>query len=86
VGLKRDEGQRAVQRAALTACPAVAGLWVGPLLACSTCWSASAEQPGVWRRIGDGALFLAGVLPEYAQRLSAWGEMARLSRLPDSNP
>jgi hypothetical protein len=25
-------------------------------------------QPGVWRRIGDGALFLAGVYPEYAER------------------
>ncbi|GAA4825147.1 hypothetical protein GCM10023201_09360 [Actinomycetospora corticicola] len=25
-------------------------------------------RPGVWRRIGDGALFLAGVFPEYAER------------------
>jgi hypothetical protein len=29
---------------------------------------AEAERPGVWRRIGDGALFLAGVYPEYAER------------------
>ncbi|MEJ2869377.1 hypothetical protein WCD74_16490 [Actinomycetospora sp. OC33-EN08] len=26
------------------------------------------ERPGVWRRIGDGALFLAAVFPEYAER------------------
>ena len=30
--------------------------------------SPEAERPGVWRRIGDGALFLAGVFPEYAER------------------
>jgi hypothetical protein len=38
------------------------------------------EQPGVWRRIGDGALFLAGVFPEYAQRSLGLVEIARLQR------
>jgi hypothetical protein len=38
------------------------------------------EQPGVWRRIGDGALFLAGVFPEYAQRSLGLVEVARLQR------
>jgi hypothetical protein len=38
------------------------------------------EQPGVWRRIGDGALFLAGVFPEYAQRSLGPVEVARLQR------
>lgn len=36
------------------------------------------EQPGVWRRIGDGALFLAGVFPEYAERSLGPVEIARL--------
>lgn len=39
-----------------------------------------AEQPGVWRRIGDGALFLAGVFPEYAERGLGLAEVARLQR------
>jgi hypothetical protein len=38
------------------------------------------EQPGIWRRIGDGALFLAGVFPEYAQRSLGLVEVARLQR------
>lgn len=38
------------------------------------------EQPGVWRRIGDGALFLAGVFPEYAERAMGLVEVARLQR------
>ncbi|MDQ4094373.1 MAG: hypothetical protein M3143_13595 [Actinomycetota bacterium] len=38
------------------------------------------EQPGVWRRIGDGALFLAGVFPEYAERALGLVEIARLQR------
>jgi hypothetical protein len=40
----------------------------------------AAEQPGVWRRIGDGALFLAGVFPQYAQRSLGLVEVARLQR------
>ncbi|HXT42953.1 MAG TPA: hypothetical protein VN748_02410 [Pseudonocardiaceae bacterium] len=36
------------------------------------------EQPGLWRRIGDGALFLAGVFPEYAERSLGLVEIARL--------
>lgn len=38
------------------------------------------QQPGVWRRIGDGALFLAGVFPEYAERSLGLVEVARLHR------
>jgi hypothetical protein len=38
------------------------------------------EQPGIWRRIGDGALFLAGVFPEYAERSLGLVEVARLQR------
>ncbi|MHA6793872.1 hypothetical protein ACVGVM_10250 [Pseudonocardia bannensis] len=38
------------------------------------------EQPGIWRRIGDGALFLAGVFPEYARRSLGLVEVARLQR------
>jgi len=38
------------------------------------------EQPGVWRRIGDGALFLAGVFPEYAERTLGPTEVVRLQR------
>ncbi|NMH99198.1 hypothetical protein [Pseudonocardia acidicola] len=38
------------------------------------------EQPGIRRRIGDGALFLAGVFPEYAQRSLGLIEVARLQR------
>ncbi|GAA4786459.1 hypothetical protein GCM10023200_20680 [Actinomycetospora chlora] len=39
------------------------------------------QQPGVWRRIGDGALFLAGVFPEYAERTFGGPGVARLTRL-----
>ncbi len=38
------------------------------------------QQPGVWRRIGDGALFLAGMFPEYAERSLGLVEVARLQR------
>lgn len=38
------------------------------------------QQPGVWRRIGDGALFLAGVFPDYAERSLGLVEVARLQR------
>ena len=39
------------------------------------------EQPGIWRRIGDGALFLAGVFPEYAERSLGLVEITRLQRV-----
>lgn len=39
-----------------------------------------AEQPGVWRRIGDGALFLAGVFPAHTERFLGVPEVARLQR------
>jgi hypothetical protein len=38
------------------------------------------EQPGIWRRIGDGALFLAGMFPEHAERALGMVEVARLQR------
>lgn len=38
------------------------------------------QQPGVWRRLGDGALFLAGVFPEYAERTFGGSGLGRLSR------
>jgi hypothetical protein len=38
------------------------------------------EQPGVWMRLGDGSLFLAGVFPEYAERGLGAVEVARLQR------
>lgn len=41
---------------------------------------AARERPGVWRRIGDGALFLAGVFPEYARRFLGVVEVARLQQ------
>jgi hypothetical protein len=41
---------------------------------------ATSERAGVWRRIGDGALFLAGVFPEYAERALGLVEVARLQR------
>ncbi len=47
------------------------------------------EQAGVWRRLGDGALFLAGVFPEYAERSLGLTEVARLHRatgLPPASP
>lgn len=37
-------------------------------------------QPGLWRRIGDGALFLAGVFPDYAEHSLGLVEIARLQR------
>jgi hypothetical protein len=40
----------------------------------------SDERPGVWRRIGDGALFLAGVYPEYAERTYGGIGTMRLQR------
>jgi hypothetical protein len=40
------------------------------------------QQPGVWWRIGNGALFLAGVFPEYVERLLGLVEVARLQRAP----
>ena len=39
-----------------------------------------AERPGVWRRIGDGALFLAGVFPEFAERTYGGTGTLHLSR------
>lgn len=38
------------------------------------------QQPGVWRRLGDGALFLAGVFPEYAERTFGGTGLDRLTR------
>lgn len=38
------------------------------------------QQPAVWRRIGDGALFLAGVFPEYAERSFGAVDLARVHR------
>ena len=38
------------------------------------------DRPGVWRRLGDGALFLAGVYPEYAERTYGGTGTARLQR------
>lgn len=35
------------------------------------------QRPGVWRRIGDGALFLAGVFPEHAERTLGGAALAR---------
>ena len=47
----------------------------------------AAEQPGVWRRIGDCALFLAGVFPEYAERtLGGGAAAARLRRVTGGGP
>jgi hypothetical protein len=42
-----------------------------------------AEQPAVWRRLGDGALFLAGIFPEYATRSLGLVPLARLVRATD---
>ena len=39
-----------------------------------------AERPAVWRRLGDGALFLAGVFPEYVENVLGLVEVARLQR------
>src|SRR3954447_4457085 len=38
------------------------------------------ERPAVWRRLGDGALFLAGVFPEHVERALGLVEVARLQR------
>lgn len=40
----------------------------------------SEDRLGVWRRIGDGALFLAGVFPAYAQRTLSGPGLSRLER------
>jgi hypothetical protein len=39
-----------------------------------------AQRPAVWRRLGDGALFLAGVFPEYVENVLGLVEVARLQR------
>jgi len=38
------------------------------------------QRPAVWRRLGDGALFLAGVFPDHAERSLGLVEVARLQR------
>jgi hypothetical protein len=38
------------------------------------------QRPAVWRRLGDGALFLAGVFPEHVERSLGLVEVARLQR------
>src|SRR3954449_7917863 len=38
------------------------------------------QRPAVWRRLGDGALFLAGVFPEHVERALGLVEVARLQR------
>jgi hypothetical protein len=40
----------------------------------------SAERPGVYRRLGDVALFLTGVFPDYSQRAFGPVSVARLLR------
>jgi len=40
----------------------------------------AAHRPGVWRRLGDGALFLAGVFPEYVEHVIGLAQVARLQR------
>ncbi|WP_433786738.1 hypothetical protein ACQPX6_08055 [Actinomycetospora sp. CA-101289] len=37
------------------------------------------QRAGGWRRLGDGALFLAAVFPEYAERTYGDGGLARLA-------
>jgi hypothetical protein len=39
-----------------------------------------AHRPALWRRLGDGALFLAGVFPEYVENVLGIVEVARLQR------
>jgi hypothetical protein len=39
------------------------------------------HRPAVWRRLGDGALFLAGVFPEYVENALGLVEVARLQRV-----
>lgn len=43
--------------------------------------SPEAEKAGIWRRLGDAALFLTGVFPDYAARAGLGGDSARLGRL-----
>jgi hypothetical protein len=38
------------------------------------------QRPAVWRRLGDGALFLAGVFPEHVEHSLGLLEVARLQR------
>ncbi|NHC44470.1 hypothetical protein [Motilibacter aurantiacus] len=38
------------------------------------------QRAAVWRRLGDGALFLAGVFPEHAERALGLVQVARLQR------
>jgi hypothetical protein len=40
------------------------------------------QRPGVWRRVGDGALFLAGVFPEYAERTLGSSALHRVPGAP----
>jgi hypothetical protein len=39
------------------------------------------QRPALWRRLGDGALFLAGVFPDYAENVLGLVEVARLQRV-----
>jgi hypothetical protein len=39
------------------------------------------EKSGVWRRLGDAALFLGGVFPDHALRAGLGADPARLARL-----
>ena len=41
----------------------------------------AADRPAVWRRLGDGALFLAGVFPEHVERALGLVEVARLQHV-----
>jgi|GEM_PF-639385 len=38
------------------------------------------DRPAVWRRLGDGAIFLAGIFPEHADRMLGPVALARLAR------
>lgn len=38
------------------------------------------QRPAVWRRLGDGALFLAGVFPEHVEHVLGLVEVARVQR------
>ena len=40
----------------------------------------AADRPAVWRRLGDGALFLAGVFPDHVDHTLGLVEVARLQR------
>ena len=39
-----------------------------------------AQRPAVWRRLGEGARFLAGVFPEHVERALGLVELSRLQR------